>query len=463
MPNSEVLTWNQARAEIAKIKPVVATDLNGVFQTQSVQNQKKLKTLAVEYDYGECIIDNGMPLLPPEAAGPDGYIVSERLPLGFITRNACELCEYIAVDGANIRTAHTILYPGDFLGLFEVADLLTTVPNPSEPAWNVYSGVISIDAIPNLNTKQNRSKLARAYGQPIGDLSMSDAYGLINQLRKLPVFHEISGKWRVRVIYFSREWIDVIVRAKPSEATGRVTAGLLDSAWKNLARIRGDEATILNRKFRDAVQPLRGRYSLADSAADFLRLANDVLAGRRPGYVPLAENSVNGPFGDIAEQILGHITEQNAVLCPSYLSSPGAGKDNAKVGYLKLAHAAPHIASRHIKGSAKERVLEMMNVLRLAVQRERAESRGANFIERYLDVLNHITFRTPDVGGGKPVTYKVHIDPQTSVATAEDVDPATFFDDIFASPPNERCAFFLSSVRIDQIKAEQSGSLAPPP
>jgi len=454
MLKSEVLPWQKAKAEIAKIKAVVAKDLDDVFQSQPSHIQKKLKTLAVEYDYGQCIIDNGVPVLPPEASGVEGYIVSERLPLGFITRNACELCEYIAVDDANTRIAQTILYPGDFLGLFEVADLLTAVPNPSEPAWNVYAGVISIDAIPNLNTKQNRSRLAKAYGQPIGDLSLSDAYGLINQLRKLPAFHTISEQWQVRVIYLSRDWFDVLTRGKPTEATGRVHAGLLDSAWKNLVRIRGDGATLLNRKFRDAVQPLGGRYSLADSAADFLRLANDVLAGRRPAYVPLAVNSEGGPFGDIANEILGHVTEQKSVLCPSYLRSAGLGEHNATVGYLKLAHAAPHIASRRITGSAKERVVEMMNVLRLAIQREREESAEANLIERYLHVLNHITFRTPNVGGGKPVTYKVRIDPQTSVATPEDVAPSTFYDDVFDVPPNERCAFFLSSVRIDQTNAE---------
>jgi len=390
--------------------------------------------------------------LPLDAPGIEAFIVSERLPLGIITRNACEVCDYIAVDEANIRIANTILYPGEFLGLFEVSDLLTEVPNPSEPAWNVYSGVISIDAVPNLDTRQNRSKLAKAYAQPIGDLSMSDAYGLINQLKVLPVFHDISRQWRVRIIYLSRDWIDVLKRASPSEAAGRVRESLLRRAWKNLARVRGDEATILNRKFRDAVQPMRGRYSLADSAADFLRLANDILAGRRPGYVPLAHNSANGPFGDIAEQILGHVTDQKSVLCPSYLSSAGAAEQNARVGYLKLSHAATHIASRRVKGSAKERVLEMMNVLRLAVQREREDGSGTHLIERYMDVLNHMTFRTPDVGGGKPVTYKVHIDPQTSVATAEDIDPGTFYSGVFDVPPNERCAFFLSSVRIDQTR-----------
>lgn len=456
MPDWEVVPWQQAKAEIAQSRPVGAQHLDNLFDSQPQEVQKKLRTIAVEYEYGHCIIDNGTPSLPLDAPGIEDFIVSEHLPLGFITRNACELCEYIAVGDKNVRIAYTILYPGEFLGLFEAVDLLTEVPNPSEPAWNIYSGVISIDAIPNMDTRQNRNKLARAYAQPIGDLSMSDAYGLINQLKVLPVFHDISQQWRVRIIFLSRDWIDLLRSDNPVEAAGPVRESLLRRAWKNLARVRGDEATILNRKFRDAIEPLRGRYSVADSAAHFLRLANDVLAGRRPGYAPLAENSANGPFGDIAEQILGHITEQNAVLCPSYLSSPGAGAQNAKVGYLKLAHAAPHIASRHIKGSAKERVLEMMNVLRLAVQREREEGRGTNLIERYMDVLNHVTFRTPDVGGGKPVTYKVHIDPQTSVATAEDVDPDTFYGGVFAEPPNERCSFFLTSVRIDQTEAGKS-------
>jgi len=450
MLEAEALPWNKAKDEIARSGPTRAKYLDDLFQSQPAHIKEKLRTLAVEYDYGQCIIDNGRPLLPEDVAGIDDFIVSERLPLGIITRNACEVCEYIAVDEANIRIANTILYPGEFLGLFEVADLLTEVPNPSEPAWNVYSGVISIDAIPNLNTKQNRNKLARAYGQPIGDLSMSDAYGLINQLKILPVFHNISSQWRARVVYLSRDWIDLLTCANPPEAAGPVTEGLLRRAWKNLARVRGDEATILNRKFRDAVQPLGGRYSVADSAANFLRLANDVLAGRRPGYVPLAENSVNGPFGDIAEQILGYVTEQPSVLCPSYLSRAGTREHNARVGYLKLTHAAPHTASRRLKSSAKERVLEVMNVLRLAVQREREDITTTNLIERYMDVLNHITFRTPDVGGGKPVTYKVHIDPQTSVATPEEVDPGRFYDDVFDPPPNERCAFFLTSVRIDQ-------------
>lgn len=458
MPTSELLSWDKAHAEIAGVRPILAKNIDDLYKSQTNDTKKDLATTAVEYGYSDCIINNGAPVFPEHCTNTNRFIISTKLPLGIITRHACEVSQYLSGNESNVRTANRIIYPGEFIGLFELADLLTNVPKPPEPTWTIYSGVVTIDCVPKLDTQQNRNRLARAYSHHVGDLGNNGTRGLIGQLMKLPIFYDIAKEWRVRIIYFSREWVDLLVGVMPTETVGRVRESLLRRAWKNLARVRDDDPEFLVAKLRSAAGE-RERYGSAESAAEFLRVGHDVLAGRHPAFVPMRENSANGPFGDIANDILMHVTEHDCVLCPTYLTDVGSGLAPSTVGYLKLEHVAPPLVSKRLKGNVKDKVLRMMDVVRAAIQQDAHENSGDNLLARYTDILDCITFRTPNVrgsGGGRPSTYRVQFNPKTSSATPEEVNGNEFFKDSFSSPPNERCEFFRHSVRIDQTKLGRS-------
>lgn len=236
--------------------------------------------------------------------------MAKNLPLGIIIKNSCE----VNLDESLLGITDAILDPGEFLGLFELADEITRVQNPPRPIWNIRAGVCSINAIPNLATQQNRSRLARKCGLYVGDLGSSEAGSLFDQLKRLPPFYEIANNWRVRIIYFSRSWFDLLQDDTPGP-TKNLNDDLVRRAWRNVARVRDKDPRFLQQKLRHAIAPVYGE--VADAAGLFFKMAKDVLDGRQPFYVPLTSNTKSGPFGDIAEQILGVVTQQNCVLCPS--------------------------------------------------------------------------------------------------------------------------------------------------
>ncbi len=346
-----------------------------------------------------------------------------------------------------------ILEPGDFVGLFETADEIAKVPNSLPPAWSIRAGVCNINAIPNLATQQNRSKLARKFGLYIGDIGLNEEASLFDQLERLPQFHDIANNWRVRIIYFSRDWFDLLQGDAPGPARS-LGDGLVRRAWRNLARVRDKDPRTLQQKLRRVLSPNYGET--ADAVGLFFKRVEDVMDSRQPFYVPLTGNTKSGPFGDISDQILSVVTSQSCVLCPAYMAK------GARIGYLKLEQLAPAIlGTRSAGGSIKDRVLRMMNVLTLVDQKEQRDKGSKGEIAAYVELLNHITFQSPSIGvgaGARPSVYMVSFNQRTSSVSPMEFPLAEFYKPHFSTPPNERCAFFRSSVRIDGIKPSEMAS-----
>jgi hypothetical protein len=126
--------------------PQLASQLDDCYATQEPEVHEPLEVMIAEYRYGARIIEDGWPYLPAELPFPDHFVTSERLPLGLIMENSCESTEYAATTDTNVPIAEAILGPGEFIGLFEAVDVLTRVPSPSPPNWNIYAGVCSIHA-----------------------------------------------------------------------------------------------------------------------------------------------------------------------------------------------------------------------------------------------------------------------------------------------------------------------------
>jgi hypothetical protein len=446
MLNARTLDWDHARAEISRVRPNLARCLDELYQMQVASGRRSLEVISVEYNYADNIIHEGRAMLPEAESFSENFIIGNKLPLGIITRNSCEVTAYESIGKTKVAFADTILVPGDFVGLFEAVDRITKVRFTPPPQWNIVAGVCSIHAIPNLATQQSRKRLARAYRYHLGDLGLSDAAGLIDQLKRLPPFHEIAQSWRAKILYFSRSWIEALETDPFSEPKLKLTDNLLRQAWVNLARIHDKDPRPLQRRLHEAVHETGDHGETADAAGSLFKGVGDVLAGRHPVYIPLAENSSSGPFGDIAEKILSHITKQSWVLSPAYLS------DTVKSGYLKLEHLVPAILAPRSEGGIKDRVLELMNVLRLAVRNKARAGDRDEEMTFYTECLNNIMFQTPAAGSGverRPSIYMVRFDPRRLSAEPKDFSADDFYSPQFRVHPNERCAFFRSSVKID--------------
>lgn len=453
MVNARMVAWDAARSEIATVRPNLAELLNDCYVAQNGDLQASMKTIVAEYRYGSRITGDGWPYLPGEQPFPKEFIVSARLPLGIITENACESTEYAAMGNVSIPIAETILVPSDFIGLFEAVDVLTRVPLPPLPSWNIYAGISSIHALPNLATQQNLNRLARTFSRHIDEISFREADGLLAQLKLLPEFDSIANDWRVRIVYLSKDWLRAI---GDHSRNGKVLENIIRRAWKNLARIRDKDAAPLQKKLREAVAP--DHADVADAAGLLFKRISDVLARRQPCYTPVKENSIYGPFQDIADRILTHVTEENWILRPAYLS------ETLPIGYLKLEQVVPTALSSRGSGSVKDRVIHMMSVLRSAVVKENRAKHPSQEIISYMELLKRITFQTPSTKSTKntkPSVYKIDFGGKLRHVTATELTQADFYSPLFAAMPSERCPFFRHALRIDADTLSPSSAATP--
>src|SRR5262249_8171395 len=100
---------------------------------------------------------------------------------------------------------------------------------------------------------------------------------------------------------------------------------------------------------------------LAESTVLLLTCVDDVLAGRRPCFIPAWEDSAEGPFGAISREILGVLTEEAWILRPTYLSF-----ESPSIGFMRLDHASPSVLNGRSTKGAKDKVRDIMSILRSA-------------------------------------------------------------------------------------------------
>jgi hypothetical protein len=455
MLGAQTLSWDDARGEISQLLPELADALNILYETQPSKIKDTLCMIAAEYNYGDAIVFDGSPYLAGGTAFPEIYLSSTGLPLGIITENNCEVAELKAVGLQKAEIPNAILSAGQFIGLFEAADSITEVPGSTAPPWRIYAGCCNIYAIPNLGTQQNRTRLTRVFGHHVGQFDHEAEPRLIDQLKRLPVFHDIAKNWKVRIIYFANSWLSLLAANRSDKNVRRVTDGLLRRAWKNLARIRDYESELVRVKLHQAMPHGPKHVEIANAASHFFKSVSDVIDGRHPAYVPTRRNSDHGPFGEIASHILRHVTDQDWIICPAYLSTSWSGDEGLTTGYLKLDHIVPELLANRV-GSTERRVLDMVSALAVAARRELLEKSAYKIISPYIGLMNHVMFQTP--GAGPTSVYMVRFDEKTSQAIRVGVKFDEFYGPRLDFVPSERCAFFRTSVRVDNSAATEMAS-----
>ena len=359
--------------------------LETLYQEQPASNRSNLKFLAVEYGYGERIIDRGKLQFPHDSGNLIGEFTSnDTLPLGIITRNACEVTSYISAGEGQIDVADALLMPGEFLGLFETIDRLAKLAKPPTPLWNVNSGASTIYSAIDLTTRQSRKRLRQFTDETISQLPRNSS--LIDQLKQVDIFDDIARSWYTRVIYFSNDWLRALFSGKDSAAANAAAREFTLRAWHNMARIRDKDPSAFQQCLAETARRNGKYFGHAEEAGIFLKRVNDVIWQRHPFYVGKSENDATGPFGEISEHILGQIdSEMKWAFAPSYCTS------NTSVGFAKLDHLMPGIFAR--RGSARGYVDELMRLPVAGSSRE-----NTMLIEPFREIislLDHIIFKTP--------------------------------------------------------------------
>jgi hypothetical protein len=336
--------------------------------------------------------------------------------------------------------------PGEMIGLFEAADLMSGVANPPAPSWNIRAGVSSIYATASLETEGMRKKFEKKLGIKLDAASFNAATTLLQLLQLLEPYSNIQNSWRTRVIYFSNSWLSLANHGKEEAANGRLREHFMLRAWKNLARARDKDPTPLQRKLKRLPPSNQGKVSekqrversIAEATAGLLmKRALDVVEGRQPCYIPTKEDSALGPFGAISNNILAAVTASNWVLVPTY--SPPSG-----VGYMKLDHVVPSLSDAD---ELFDKINTAMGVIRLASKRELNEVAARRELDVYISLLGRLTFQLKSKPS--PNRHLFRFDEKLTNIIISDVSKDNFYKPYFIDAPPETNTFFKSSIRIE--------------
>ncbi|MDX2263894.1 MAG: hypothetical protein NW215_02835 [Hyphomicrobiales bacterium] len=440
-----LVSWEEACAQFRHVRAPLSEHLSRFYSFVPEKRRPNLKVAIVEYDYGEKIIEDGWPYWRGGAPVPDEFIIAQGLPLGFILENSCEVLDYAVSLGATMQVSQALLPAGEAIGLFEMTDALTELPHPKTPAWQIVAGAASIHALPNLSTQQNINKLEKALGEQIDHFRLREATSLLDQLMCLRAFEDIRRDWRVKIAYFSKGWFDELMLHYEEAPASTLIRILLRQAWKSVARVRTQDTNLLYERLRSG----RGaaRNHMAAAAASLIIAAENVIAGRRPCFTPRRDLCDAGPFQAISETIIGAVTPESWILAPAYLN------EQNPVGYMKLEHAASALMDGGGSKGMKDKVLEMMSILRSAAQKE-ANARHARFeVAAYAGLVEKLMFQTPSTRLGapdtKPSVYRITFDDRMMLARPIALTPQDFYAPLFTTLPKERCPFFRNAVRVE--------------
>ena len=324
--------------------------------------------------------------------------------------------------------------------MFELADYLTDVPKPQEPNWHITAGATSTYVLPNLTTKQNRKLIWTQLGADVDSLKLKETTTFTDQMIGVEAFDKIRQSWRTRILYFSAAWFE---RFRDSEASGsKVRALLISRAWKTYSRIRAQKSNRLREALNDVAKGA-SQLHLAQSAVPLLTSLDDILAGRRPCFVPVVEDTDAGPFEAISSKVVAKMSDDSPwILVPTYLSN------ETEVGFVKLDHATPGLQNGGSAQGARDRIIEIVRLLRAAAhKRSRSDNEDDYDLKSYVNLLRHLMFQSPPTNQGSAI-YNVTIDEQLAQARIGELTPQDFYGNLFAVIPRERCAFFRNSIRI---------------
>jgi len=429
--------WVSAHNELREVRPDIADALDEFYRSLPKPQRASLSVAIAEYRYADKVIDDSHPLWPDRTEIPPEYVCNGTLPVGIILSNCCEVSDFIFIGERLEQVSQALLFPGDGIGLFELADYLTGVPRPPEPHWHITAGATSTYVLPNLTTTESRKKIRAQLGEDVDPLKLKEATSFTAQIMGMKLFESIRQGWHVRILYFSAPWFERM-RHNPGRLGLKAEAVFTRRAWKAYARIRMQRSNLLGEALNEVAKG-GNQIHLAQSAVPLLTSLEDILAARRPCFVPVDADTPVGPFGAISSHVIAKMFDgPPCILIPTYLS------EDTKIGFVKLDHATPALLSSGATSGARDKIVGIIRMLRAAAQR-RARSDKEYGLKSYVDLLSHLMFQSPPAKKSSKF-YNVTIDERLANVRTAQLTPQDFYGGLFAVIPRERCAFFRNSI-----------------
>ena len=297
--NSSIKTvfWNDIKDEIETVNPEFAGIIN------KLNPDEKLSLYLVEFPYGDLVGDDISQFIPDNRGGyyrltsdnaPEnikedlGYGASTS-PLGLLLEKKIEF--FVDIPHRNITIPNGILSPGGFYNTSIVLSKFKNTPYNPNGILKASSGARTVFSMPYLTCKNSFSRLQ----SELGPISVPNSYYEHAQLFKDMLTAQRKTKWRSRLVYFSKDWINNIIK---NPLWSEVKGYLAQKSWENSEHDRNQFYFDIAYSLIQENTSLNNPY-LTDTAKHIF----DISLGAYPGLAP-ASNEDFFPLKTIQHMLI---------------------------------------------------------------------------------------------------------------------------------------------------------------
>jgi hypothetical protein len=445
---------------LGSVNAQLANLVGAVYESSSEARKASLSFALARYPFADYVIRAGHALAPAGKEFPADWLVTDQLPFGVILKNCVEVVEGVIGSTGIDGMPQAILGAGELIGLFELVDKLKEAKGPIKPDWTIYSGARSIRFIEFPTQEGKWTKLRARYPQWLGPYNRDEAptYDEFYYLKRIRPLLEECRRWSSEILYFSPGWAELLGNGSIGALTGanqedahRLVRFLTDTAWLPAATVR--QSSHMTEKM---LESWGGSKDVArcNAAHLLLTLCREVLAGRRPCFVPVRGRPDFAPFETIQGDFLRVADLRETILAPAYL---GPGES----GYIPLHLYVPDA----FQVSPKDGLIEVLKIIARTKRRARGRHVEQDVEHAAVpaldvdDVFSRIEFRVRSGQARKAgkhggvATFRVDFRDadRTGDYRESDIPIASFYDHPFGSEeemPASDCKFFRVCVKL---------------
>ena len=447
---------------LGTVNPELAHLVDAVYQTSSDAQKAGLSFALARYPFADYIIRAGHALAPDGKDFPTDWLVTDQLPFGVIIKNSVEVVEGVVGSANIVEMPQAILGAGKLVGLFELLDKLKDAKGPIKPDWMIYSGARNIRFIDFPTQEGKWTKLRSKYPHALGPYSRGEAQALEEfwYLRRIRPLLDKCREWNSEILYFSPGWVALLANNSLMTLNGanrehahNLVRFLTDAAWLAAAVVR--QSSNLTEKM---LESWGGSKDVAKCNAAYLlvTLCREVLAGRRPCFVPVRGRLDFAPFDTLRRDFLQVADLRDTILAPSYLN-PGES------GYLPLHYYVPDA----FRENPRDGLIAVLNIIARTKKKAR-DRRVDEDVEHAAvpafdvnDIFSRIQFRVRTGQArrmgrhGAVATFRANFSKADRTGNYEEsvIDMSEFYGHFFdseADMPTSDCKFFRVCVKLQR-------------
>ena len=216
--------------------------LNSVYAEINEEEKKYFTFKKISYSYAEYIIKRGV---FSEVPFEYGDICTSPYPFGIVAKGSCEIQRKRSFGDKQYTLPDKILFPKDFIGLFENVDYLTGSSNTT-PKWDITSGVITLNLINRklgvgtCKTLQKRWNEEYSELAPFPNIDCDKVKTNDREFIKFVINQNVINvsDWDTEVIYFNPKILELVQKKCDNISLMKIKNYLLTKAWKSAAPIR---------------------------------------------------------------------------------------------------------------------------------------------------------------------------------------------------------------------------------